>query len=382
MLNFIKNHYEKIILTLLLLVFVVLLALQLSMLLAGRKISDDELSVKKRNPDHTRLNFKDAKYNAVMGISAIKNWEPLVPRVQGAPYSTDFVTPFPIARCPWCRHYIPSSDFAARKCSYCQHALVPAPTKIVIDDGDADKDGFSNSEERNANPPTDTNDPKSHPSFASKLSVDGISHKKLGLRIKSINAKADDKSKWTVQVDITEGGKPRTRFVTFAKDTVKSDDGEYKLLDVMPDYKEELDPSVKRKLEKNYSTAIFQRVGSTDKITAEINKDIVEGKEKVTIYNELTKTSSDHYIGDIITIGDERSGIEKFVLVSCNSQDGSAVVKPEGKPNDKGVEIYKRKVNTAPVPGTDPSMMMGPGGMPPGMVMGPNGMPMPQGIMR
>ena len=305
------------------------------MLLEGISVATDELKVNLK-ADYKRVNYKDPKFEEFANLSNSLKWGQVSPRVQGDRLFSDLCAPFELARCPYCEHLIPTMDFRDKKCSLCG-AVLKTPPAAPIDetkkfpfdpkdaDEDADGDGFTNIEEFRAG--TDFKDPKSHPSYTVKLSVIDIVRKKLNIRVKNIIAKGD-KSAWSVQTSVVVDGKDRERFPKVG-DLVKGDDGEFKLLDIITDFKTEVDPNLKASVERNYSKAIFQKTGSDEKLVGEIGKDIVESKEKIILLYGITNKKIELYVGDAITLGDERTGIEKLVVVSCDPSKLSVSLKRE-----------------------------------------------------
>lgn len=367
MLNFIKKHYEKMILTALLIVFVVLLVLQLSILLEGRNVAKEDFKLTLR-ADYKRVNFKNQKYETLASLPESLKWANGAPRTPGDKLFTDLSSPLELARCPYCEHLVPIGDFKARKCSFCAAVLKPVPprpTDREDDDKDGipnadeiklglnpkdpkdaeedlDNDGFSNIEEYLIG--TDMRDPKSHPSYSTKLSVVDVVRKKLNMKISNIMAKGAERSKWMVQIAILDNGKDRTRFV-YINNVVKGDDGEFKLVDILPEFRTELDPKLGAEVERNRSKAVLQKTGSDERLVGEIGKDIVESKEKIVLLYGITNKKIELYVGDTITLGDERTGVEKFVVSSCDPAKSTVTLKRD---DGKLFELLPKKIVDQP----------------------------------
>ncbi len=380
MLKFIKKHYEKFILTALLVAFVVLLVIQLKILLDSKRIDPDELKLN-LHADYKRVNFNDPKFIEISSLVDATKWQPGEPRVPGATLFTDFVTPLSLAKCPYCEHLIPLADFKAKKCHLCGATLKPPPeiSKPRIDsdkDGisdedeaknglnpndakdaeeDLDNDGFTNFEEivrYNTNP----RDPKSHPSYTEKLFVVDVVRSKLGLKVKRINA-TGDKSTWFVQFGVVREGKDRDEFKKVGA-TFRGDDGEFTLVDIVPEYKSEFDASIKDNVMRNYSKAHVKKKGSSEILLGEIGKDIVESKDKIVLLYAITNKKFDLYLGEEIALGDERTGVEKLVVLSCDPANQTVSVKNTG--NGKTYELQQRRQRVE----TEPAAQI-PGGLPP-----------------
>jgi len=351
-LSFLKKHYEKIVLTFLLVVFVVLLVLQISILLEGKNIDPSDLKLPKKDPDYPRVNFKDQqKYGAIDALAKNDKWDASAPRQEGDKIFTDICQPIDLAKCPFCNHLVPSGDFKAGKCSYCAHVLPPKPDepddpnkpksrlplatlkKYNITEAQLDEDfsgnGFTNYEKIKAGCGIDLKDPKNHPPFVTKLSVVEIVRKKLNMRIAKIIIKGEDKSQWEVHMQIQEGGKDRTRFPKFGG-VVKSDDGEYKVIDIIPEISKEMDQTLKSLVEKNNSKVILQRVGTDDKVIGEIGREMMEAREKIILLYGITNKNFELYVGDTLTLGSEATGEEKYVVADSDPNKMTVTLKRDG----------------------------------------------------
>lgn len=228
--NFWHNHYEKVILATLLILFCGMLLVQTKMIQENRRTQVKEIMEKPEPPVDIEPQDYDAlpKYqkDTVYGGN-IGNW--LAWKKENADNAqdiSDMMTTTPLSMCPYCVNLIDANSFPAKvevkagqnavavakanakKCPYCSAELMPRTSsqaafvaegeeKVVeidsdknkngIDDQielkyglsievdqsteDMDKDGFTTIEEINAG--THPNDAKSHPALISKLFLDG-----------------------------------------------------------------------------------------------------------------------------------------------------------------------------------------------------------------
>lgn len=354
--SFLKKHYEKIILTFLLIVFVAVLVLQIGILLQGKSVTSDDLKIPKKAPDYTRVNPKDVKYDVTgLLVGSDSQWASGKSRSpEASPIFTDLCVPISLAKCPYCERMVPIGDFPPAgsekigHCSYCG-ANLPARPKPVVEIHDLDKDGIPDEVEDanglNKNDPsdaqkdmdgdgftnleeylngTDMKDPKSRPSsYAKKLYVVEIMKRDLNMVLTKVGARGEDRSKWEIHMDVVENGRKRTRFYNIGS-VIKSDDGEFKILDILIDSRNEAKPE-----EEGRPKVIIQKIGSEDKLVAEIGRRIAEPREKITLLYGVTNKQITLYQGDSITLGDESSGLEKFIAVSSNPSARTVQLKRE-----------------------------------------------------
>lgn len=227
--KFWHNHYEKVILATLLVLFCAMLLVQTKMIQENRSTQvksiverkDPPADIKAQDFDALPEYQKDHVYSGNVGI-----WQNWKKAVSDARDISDMMTTPPLAMCPYCVNLIHADSFPAKidiksgenpievakknakKCPYCSAELMPRTSsqaafvaegeeKVVevdsdrnkngIDDQielkfglsievdqsteDVDKDGFTTIEEINAG--THPNDPKSHPALISRLFLDG-----------------------------------------------------------------------------------------------------------------------------------------------------------------------------------------------------------------
>ena len=203
--NFIQHHYEKIILVGLLLLFSGLLYWQLSVIQNAQNQKVDQIvNQKDPEPDFRKANFMTdphfADERVFAGMVEWSEWKNSDPKSV-----VDIMVPATMAACPHCYQMIPTSSFpkmnasASGTCPWsgCKKALKPRTSDVVAvqtvqvtDDennngipdkwekqhkifdtkgNDADGDGFSNLDEFKGK--TNPTDPKSHPAFATKLTL-------------------------------------------------------------------------------------------------------------------------------------------------------------------------------------------------------------------
>ncbi|MBE6404597.1 MAG: hypothetical protein E7040_01085 [Lentisphaerae bacterium] len=412
-----KKHYEKFIFIFLLLISLILFGLQVLSVIEEKPPQEkffakpDYKSMDmKADKYNNEKQFADKSGNtlakkavAVKDASklgkdkASEKGKPGRKYVETANLGIDLLQPPVLAKCPSNsqdqQHFIPITDFpltedeiGKKKCSYCNTPLEHIPpeqivkeeAKVLTDtdndgipddeeikaglnpqnpndaDKDLDKDGFTNLEEYRMK--TAINNPKSRPSYATKLFVQEVEETPIGITVfRFINDKDKDKpDKWTVHFTSetiikkkTPRGKDRiskkTYKVKIGKDLKKAgkDAKDYVLESITPKFTskeagEEVNVSIvtlKLKTDDPKTPAV--------RYTATIGQEFIDPKKRVTyeldmpadIRKELKVKVNDKLIdndkpivvmiGDTFTIGNEFSGVETLITVSAEKVSNS-----------------------------------------------------------
>lgn len=292
--EFIKRHYEKVILLGLFVLFVGLMFLVQHVIQKTKEISDDDLKLPPRVADHVNVTVTDPKFDTEKIREATrlvwgdrKGQDNEKDTNPDAAVWADFVTPFEMASCPHCQEgkiegftvLIPAKSFPAKggtvsgKCPQCQKELKPAPQismdeleEVTEKESDKDNDGvldeleqkygMSSSDANDARYDLDgdgfsnkfeidheflPNDPSSHPPYWWRLKIRKIEKIELRERFMLLgdNGFPNDKSKWQLQFNLPDRLNRRdkkgnlrieTRFFRVG-DTVPVDGRKYKITD-------------------------------------------------------------------------------------------------------------------------------------------------------
>ena len=313
--DFLKRHYEKILLAVLLSVFIGLLAFQLVLWQQNEQIRVEKMKeFKDPPPNYTSIKFEDASspFRALETLPEKPSWNLAHSREGNLNLYTDFMVPYPMALCPYCNRVIPAKYFPAGDgadhcpfpdCGKVLHAAynstqaneqdsdedgIPDKEEIRLGlnpkdrtdaQADSDDDGFSNFEEFVYK--TDPKNPLKRPPYHEKLFVRSIVRAKLPFQLKSINfSRGREKENARIQMAIERrnirANGPRTltwdRFMKFNDPPFQSLAGPFKVVDVVPQF-------VKTDTgEENRSYVVVQKVESvTEK---RMVKDPATGKEE------------------------------------------------------------------------------------------------------
>ena len=288
--DFIKRHYEKLLLLFMLVLFIGIMFYVVSVAEEARSIKTEDLRFDESKLKRNKVELKSVDDSAKIVADGRSRWEGSTQRSvfdksQGSvpgPFSDLVVSPV-IATCPHsgCKNLIPRYYFKNNfKCPACGEFLadVPAraktrlfiPTENDLDgDGmpnsyetsknfkpndaadqlqDADRDGFSNLYEYEAD--TDPRDPRSRMPLWFRLRYVSMESVVLPIKFKSVSNKdyPDNKKKWILQFSrpvynkrgrpVMDGNKVREADIDcFVGDELKIEDRIYKITDVTYDQK-------------------------------------------------------------------------------------------------------------------------------------------------
>ncbi len=363
---FLKKHYEKILLGVLLTIFIGLLVFQFLLWQQGQQIKiDGILGFTPPPPNYTSIDFEaqDSPFNVLANLTETPQWLKSEKRRASSQDFTDFMLPYKMAFCPYCRKMIPARDFpeinSEREghCSLCHHVLkAPLRSKVnvIVDtDGDGipdkdeialgmnpndqndaaadfDDDGFTNYEEYIAG--TKIRDPKSRPPYHEKISVVDISRTVLPITIKMIDFKGkDDKNAAEVQIGIRDRrGREKSHYLKLGK-AFNCTAGTFTIVDIVPKTETVTVKGTNAKTERDASYVILQKRDSQDKIEAHLKARVTEPREKIVLHLGSLKKNQDKefYAGDSFELGSNMTGIDKYTIVAADQQKKTVGLKFE-----------------------------------------------------
>ena len=359
--SFLTKHYEKLILSVFLLIFVLALLYLVVVLNRARETSIEELMPRPKGKDYVRIFDKAGKevvpkdgksqFDVMAKLKKQKLWGKSVKRSSKALVSSDLLVPFEAARCPGCGKMIPSVCFGNGKhCPLCGCSLTPvkhselggqdsdsdglpdayeAKYKLNAQDPsdasrDLDNDGFSTLYEYKAK--TDPSKSAAHPPLADLLAVRAITRRKLPLKFKHITTyEKPDKSQWMVQVEIPGRRGWRTYFKKVG-DTLKLGKGGrdiYKIVDA--NYKMATNNSG---LEVDASSITIQNmVDAKDKpIVVAVGKMAYENKVWVKFLNTATGKTITVRNGGTFLLGNDKTGKERYTVTGVDTAHKSVKI--------------------------------------------------------
>lgn len=348
--NKLKQHYDKIILACLLILFILslLFLLQVSKMPAHvTKAQTDQ--IEQLQPDYTPLKGTDTQLlTVVSNLPHVAKWR-AVEQNRG---ETDFMFVPEIARCPKCLSLIFMKDYADKKCSRCgaditEEMIVP-PTQDVDKDGipdgveaevgtnpkefdshlDLDGDSFSNFDEyeyaKASGDFSFISDPKKHPPLNCYLALKEVQERKIDIELTSISvAGRPDPKDWRIYVKIAG----RSRTVKVGDKLTIGDD-------VFTVEGARNDPPPNDRYGAPVPRIRLAFEGRTDKVTVEKGKPTFDPKPIIIFSFQMyasdpkpveIKTTT----GGKFQIGTEHVGFEEVELVRV-TDNGTAIIKSLG----------------------------------------------------
>jgi len=397
--EYLKKNFEKVILSVLLILFVLALVWLISIF---GKVEDDALKVKTRAPE-LRMDFSKKETGEKFNLTKKINNTAEVSVIDGARISrTDLLSPIPMAICPnpigtptevtdpktgrvtveqpLCDRLINRSLFKnGSKCPYCGGAMhEPAIGDIsgsVDSDGDGipddvekkfgldpakaedahedmDGDGFSNLVEYlgeadgfELDRQSDMSDPLDHPSLAYRLYFTGAKSKSLNLWIDKIDTYGDNKKLWSVYFMVKVKNKKKP-YIIGINDKLEIKGVTYTVVKIekkTETYDDETTnrTGLKRDVSEVYLTS-SKYPGKTIKALAK--QKVLEPGKLVSLVDSTTETKFLVNLEDSkreIAVGDQAVGIEKFIVKSID--DEKNIVKVESLDGKSKFDVFDQK---------------------------------------
>lgn len=352
--EFLKRHYEKLILAVLLLSFIASMAYLVKIVQETSQITLKKLQLPTREPDFHLQASKpdDPKFARKILFEEGTTWDGSKPRKPGAKYYSDLVTIFGVVRCGHenCGKLIPIG-YLGHKCPFCKKELAEAPKdtgpKVVFGNAtpddpfgcgipnsvkekyglskedphnvldDLDNDGFSNLYEYKAK--TVLNDPRSRPPLWQRLLVQKIESVMLPFMLMKINTNnSEDQTKWDIQVNRTDTGKST---FTSLNDVLKIDGRDYRISKVKLDQiKKTVGGS---EVVVDNSVITLEQVGGKTIIEMPVGKPVFSPDPKAFLLDTGTNSESTVGNGEEFSLGNRYTGVERYRVEAINQDNGS-----------------------------------------------------------
>ena len=335
--DFLKKHYEKLILALFLLVFVFLLLYLVGLSKSTRTISRQELEIPAKSPNYICTDFSQKEFQTSYVFTKNCTWEKSKARVDKDNIYTDLLVPYKCARCPFNHKVIPRFYFMGtvdnpRRCPLCDKPVPRPPVKPGGEtDGprsemDRDNDGIPNTDEikfgLDPDNPDDafydmdgdgfpniyefqkrTNMKKasSHPPFYERLQLLEFRLTLLPYTLKLVNTNNDSKdpADWVIQINEDVKGKTKTRF-KYLNSRMKLDNTYYTIYKIDAKHVEK---RIGGTLVKEDKSIVYLK--STDgkyTITMQVDKKVFSPKPKAVIEDLATGRKYHVGAGDYIVM--------------------------------------------------------------------------------
>lgn len=346
--SFLKNHYEKIILTILLIFFVGSLVYLIIQILNSRTITPDMLRLPKKNPDYKKIDFENQTYNVLKNMASQQQWIVTAARNPEDKFWSDFMIPFRASRSPYGKKvivpfYYFSKENGINKDPFTGQPLPPPMVIETVVPKDRDNDGISNDDEKelglNPDEPTDAladmdgdgfsnieeykidklfvNDATKHPPLVKRLYVVNIVKSKIPIKLKKVRAVGQDKKDWEIHAEVYEKGRWRSKFPKY-KDVLNIGGRNYTLTDIENKKDKIFDKTLNAWTEKDSSSIFLEDNNSKDIIKAEVGEPVFAPRMKVVLQDVLTEKKYQLSVGDSFTLGNEAQGLEKYKIATAD----------------------------------------------------------------
>ncbi len=352
--EFLKRHYEKLVLAVLLLSFIASMAYLVLIVQETGQITLKKLQLPTREPDfHTQaVKPDDPQFNLKKLFEEGTLWDASKPRKPGAEYYSDLVTIFGVVRCGHenCSKLIPSG-YLGNKCPFCKKELAEPPksTGPTLERGnftaedpdgcgiphdvkekyglskedphnvldDLDNDGFSNLYEYKNK--TVLNDPRSRPPLWQRLLVQKVESVVLPFMLMKVNTNnSEDQSKWDIQVNRTDTGKST---FTSLNDVLKIDGRDYRISKVKLDQVKKTVGGSEVVVDNSVIT--LEQVGGKTVIEMPVGKTVFSPDPKAFLLDTGNNAEITVGNGEEFSLGNRYTGVERYRVETINQKEGT-----------------------------------------------------------
>ena len=348
--NFLKKHYEKVVLLAFFIVFAILLVHLYSIIQATGEVKESHLQIPTRDPDYEVTKRTDKKFDLDSIFNERISWEKIGSRdnATGKDYS-DIMEIFKIVKCGHCEYLIPRSIMEnSGKCMYCNKVLLPPKAEeeatfgarldrdydgipdideienklnpYNADDAleDFDDDGFTNLCEYRMQ--TDLRDAKSHPALYNGLKLVRVERQQLKLNLLGVTIiKGSPKEGWSIQVEteeqvVNKKKRPKANHYLFIGSRIILDTGVYTISDIkVENVVKENDKKQKEVIEQGY---IILKDRKQREITLKIGMKADDPEYKAVFADVWSDKVYTGKAGNRITMGSTEIGRARYVIKS------------------------------------------------------------------
>jgi len=359
-LQFLKRHYEKIILAVLLLLFIISLVYLIQIINSTNAVTRAELNIPTRAPDYVETDFNSEAFANKTVFMKDAKWKASEAREPDDKIFTDLMVPFECARCPYpnCGRIVPLYYFNndPHKCPICDGVLQKPDNKKTAgpvtkpkegdEDGDTipdiaedklglnsrdpedglqdmDNDGFGNAFEYKFFLPLPglgqayaekaINNPKIHPPMFMRLQLKDMRKTLLDVTLKKVVPAGTKGDEFDVQLNIDNGAK--TRFVSL-NDKVPLDKKIYEIVKIIPKFTKLQQGNLIT--DKDESTIILNSIDGKYTIEMKCGEPVYSPNPKAImddlgIDEELTLDEN-----DVFSMGTEKTGITRYKVAKID----------------------------------------------------------------
>ncbi len=332
--DFLKKHYEKLILAVFLIAFIFLLLYLIDLSKSTKTITKSALKIPNIEPNYNPNDFSHKKYQTSYVFTNNCVWNKSKARTDKDKIYTDLLVPFECARCPFDNKVIPRYYFLGpidhpRNCPLCDKAL---PRPFIRDDGggttiidrlDRDNDGIPNVKEVQLGLSPDNPDDAlydmdgdgfpniyeyqkgkkmekstSHPPYYERLHLIEFRETLLPFQLKLVNTNnSKDPKDWVIQINEIIDGKIKTRF-KYLDSRMTLDNTSYTITKIDAKHEEKRRGGTIVKVDN--SKIYLNSSDGKYTITMQVGKDVYSPKPKAVIEDMACDEKYHVGVGDTI----------------------------------------------------------------------------------
>jgi len=346
-LDFIKRHYEKLILLLLLVIFIGSMFHVLNIVKETGEVEEGHLQIPTRDPDYQMHAPDNVIFNIpeLLKSNSVSWVDPGPRKPADADHYSDLVDVFRIVRCPFCNKLIPRSYMEKKQvCPFCGNRdnggaafVVPPPPgepvvlppeiieKYKLDPNDPDvanydidKDGFSNIYEYRMK--TDLGDVRSHPPLWHRLRVIDVGKVELPVRLQVFNTvDSKDPKQWEFQI---KNGKFSDLYMIGSEIEI-----EHKYYRIVKAERKVVPAPNGKGAGKDASVVYLQGVGEKRQIVMTLGVPVKSLEDKAILEDsanpEARITAS---VGDSFSLGNRLTGVENYRIKKFDAKEKTVLL--------------------------------------------------------
>ncbi len=359
--QFLKRHYEKIILAALLLMFIASLIYLIQIIDSTNDVTKADLNIPTRAPDYEELDFSKKAFATESIFMDDTKWKVSEARDPADKTFTDLMNPFECARCPHCGRIVPLFDFKnePHKCPVCSGELrTPAERKaaplggpVTAEDSNGNGipdiieeklgwdpkdpesglsdfagDGFSSAFKYkffgSATGAAAIINPKMHPPMYMRLHVLALRKTLLDVVLKKVvpaGAKGDE---FDIQLAIENGAKTLFKLLN---DKVTLDKKPYEIVKVMPKFTKLQQGSVI--IEKDESRIVLNSVDGKYTLEMKVGDPVYSPNPKAIVRDEGIDEELTLDENDVFVMGTEKTGITRYKVTKIDIENEKVELK-------------------------------------------------------
>lgn len=349
--QFLKRHYEKMILAVLLLLFIASLVYLIQIMESTNDVTKADLNIPTRAPDYEETDFTKEAFTTKYIFMKDTQWNVSEARDPADKSFTDLVIPFECARCPHCGRIVPLRDFKQEphKCPVCNGELKTPPERargpVVIgtpDDSngngipdlieqklgwdprdpesgmsDMAGDGFSSVFKYkyfgSATGAAAIMNPKMHPPMYMRLHVVALRKTLLDVILKKVVPAGTKGDEFDIQLAVDNGQKTLFKVLN---DKILLDKKQYEIVKVIPKFTKLQQGSVI--VEKDESRIVLNSVDGKYTLEMKVGEPVYSPNPKAIVRDDGIDEELTLDENDTFQMGTDKTGITRYKVTKID----------------------------------------------------------------